>query len=45
MYKKEIKLNKSEKVVLILCYDPKLNRDAKNKDGLFREVLKSLVAI
>jgi len=42
MYKKEIKINKSEKVILLLCFDPKFNRDAKNKDGLFSEVLKSL---
>jgi hypothetical protein len=45
MYKKEIKINKSEKVVLLLCFDPKFNRDAKNKDGLFIDVIKSLKAI
>ena len=45
MYKKEIKINKSEKVVLIFCFDPKFNRDAKNKDGLFIDVIKSLKSI
>jgi hypothetical protein len=45
MYKKEIRINKSEKVILLLCFDPKFNRDAKNKDGLFIDVIKSLKAI
>jgi hypothetical protein len=45
MYKKEIKINKSEKIVLIECIDPKFNRDAKTKDGLFVDVLKTLKAI
>ena len=45
IYKKEIKINKSEKVILLLCFDPKFNRDAKKKDGLFIDVIKSLKAI
>jgi hypothetical protein len=45
MYKKEIKINKSEKVVIIFCYNPKFNRNAINKDGLFVEVLKTLKSI
>ena len=31
MYRKEIKINKSEKIVLIECLDPIFNRDAKKK--------------
>ena len=42
MYKKEIKINKSEKIIHILCYDPRFNRDAKNDNGLFTEILTAL---
>jgi hypothetical protein len=45
MYRKEIKINKSEKIILIQCIDPIFNRDAKKKDGLFVDVLKSLKSI
>ena len=45
MYRKEIKINKSEKIVLIECLDPIFNRDAKKKDGLFVDVLKTLKSI
>jgi len=31
MYRKEIKINKSEKIVLIECLDPIFNRDAKKR--------------
>jgi hypothetical protein len=45
MYRKEIKINKSEKIILIECIDPVFNRDAKKKDGLFIDVLKTLKSI
>lgn len=45
MYRKEIKINKSEKIVLIVCIDPNFNRNAKKKNGLFIDVLKTLKSI
>jgi hypothetical protein len=42
MFRKAVRLNKSEKVVYILCWDPEWNRLASNRDGLFRDVLKYL---
>lgn len=41
-YLREAKINKSEKVVYIYCWDPKWNRNAAGKKGLFTEVLKVL---
>jgi len=42
MFRKMVKLNKSEKVVYILCWDPEFNRLASGKNGLFRDVLHCL---
>ena len=41
-YRKSLKINKSEKVVYIFCWDPQWNRLASGKKGLFTEVLKNL---
>lgn len=40
--KKLAKLNKSEKVVMILCWDPLWNRLASKRDGLFTDVIRAL---
>jgi hypothetical protein len=40
--KQHVKLNKSEKVVYILCYDPLYNRKASSKNGLHNDILKIL---
>lgn len=39
---KQMKLNKSEKVVMIFCWDPIWNRLASNKNGLFTDVIRVL---
>ena len=40
--RKEWKLNKSENVVMVFCWDPKWNRLASNKNGLFTDVIRIL---
>lgn len=40
--KKLSKLNNSEKVVMIFCWDPVLNRLASGKKGLFTDVIRVL---
>lgn len=40
--KKQIKLNKSEDVVNIVCWDTKWCRNASDKNGLFTDILKIL---
>jgi hypothetical protein len=42
MFRKWVKLNKTEKAVYIYCWDPEWNRLASGKNGLFRDVLKCL---
>ncbi len=41
-YKKEHKLNRSENVLYVFCWDPIWNRSASNVDGLFTDVLRNL---
>jgi len=41
-FKKMVHLNKSEKVVFILCWDTKWGRQAAGKQGLFTQVLECL---
>jgi len=41
-YKKEYKLNRSENVLYVFCWDPIWNRNASNIDGLFTDVLRNL---
>ena len=38
-------INNSHKVLYILCFDPKWNRNASSKNGLFTDVLKILKTI
>jgi hypothetical protein len=40
--RKQAKLNKSEKIVYIFCYDTKWNRSGSSKTGLFTDVIKIL---
>ncbi len=42
MYRKSLHINKSEKIVYILCWDYKWERDASGPDGLFTDILKIL---
>jgi hypothetical protein len=42
MFRKGVKLNRTEKAVFILCWDPEFNRLASGKNGLFRDILKCL---
>jgi len=42
MFRKGVKLNKTEKAVFILCWDPEFNRLASGRNGLFRDILKCL---
>ncbi len=42
MYRKQLHINKSEKIVHILCWDTKWNRNASGATGLFTDVLKIL---
>ena len=42
MLRKESRISKSEKPVMIQCWDPKWNRKASRADGLFSDVLKVL---
>jgi hypothetical protein len=39
---KQAKLNKSEPVVFVYCFDPKWNRYSSNKNGLFTTILTAL---
>lgn len=41
-YRKQARINKSEKVVFLLCWDTKWNRNASSSHGLFTDVLKML---
>ena len=41
-YRNELKLDKSEKIVFILCWDNKWNRNASDIDGLFIDAYKIL---
>jgi hypothetical protein len=41
-YKKEHKINLSENVLFVFCWDPIWNRNASNADGLFTDVLRNL---
>jgi len=40
--RKQAKLNKSDKIVYISCWDTKWNRDASSATGLFTDVIKIL---
>jgi hypothetical protein len=42
MQRKMINLNKTEKTVMVFCWDPKWNRLADGPHGLFTEVMKIL---
>ena len=42
VYRKQLHLNKSEKAVYVFCWDTKWNRAAMSKDGLFKDILRSL---
>lgn len=44
-YREEARLNKSEKVVYLLCWDSKWCRNASARCGLFNDILKSLEKI
>ena len=41
-YKKEHKINRSENVLYVFCWDPIWNRNASNIDGLFTDILQNL---
>jgi hypothetical protein len=41
-FRKQVKLNKSEKAVYVFCYDTKWSRNASGPRGLFTEVLRTL---
>jgi hypothetical protein len=41
-YKKFLKINKSEKVVYLFCWDTQWNRLASNNNGLFKDMIKVL---
>ena len=42
MYRKQSHINKTEKIVFILCWDSKWNRGASGHSGLFIDILKIL---
>ena len=42
LYKKSNKINLSENVLYVFCWDPIWNRNASNVDGLFSDVLRNL---
>ena len=42
LYKKSNKINLSENVLYVFCWDPIWNRNASNVDGLFTDVLRNL---
>lgn len=41
-YRKQLKINKNEKVVFIMCWDTKWGRKASSKSGLFTDILRIL---
>lgn len=41
-FRKESHINKTEKIVFILCWDSKWNRNASGPSGLFKDVLRVL---
>jgi hypothetical protein len=41
-YKKFLKINKSEKVVYLFCWDTKWDRLASKENGLFKDIIKTL---
>jgi hypothetical protein len=41
-WRKQIHLNKNEKIVFILCWDPLWNRNASGRNGLFKNILQVL---
>jgi len=43
--RKQAKINKSEKVVYIFCWDTKWNRNASSATGLFTDVIKTLKSL
>ena len=43
--RKEAKINKSEKIVYIFCWDTKWNRNASSATGLFTDVIKILKSL
>ncbi len=42
-YRKQLHINKNEKIVFILCWDTKWNRNASNTSGLFKDVHHTLL--
>lgn len=44
-YLKQSKINKTEKVVFVVCWDPLWKRNAAGRKGLFTEVLKILLML
>ena len=44
-FRKQAHISKSEKIVFVLCWDTKWNRNASNSSGLFKDVLKILKGI
>jgi hypothetical protein len=44
-FRKQAHISKSEKVVFILCWDTKWNRNASGPSGLFQDILKILKTI
>lgn len=42
MYRKQAHINKSEKIVFIICWDSKWNRNASGRDGLFTDIVRIL---
>ena len=45
MLRKQVKLNKAEKVVMVFCWDTKWSRNASGSNGLFTDVLRTLQEI
>ena len=43
--RKQAKLNKSEKIAYIFCWDTKWNRNASSATGLFTDVIKTLKSL
>jgi hypothetical protein len=41
-FRKQAKINKTEKIVYVFCWDTKWNRDASSKTGLFTDIYKIL---
>ncbi len=41
-FRKQVHLNKTEKIVFIECWDPIWNRNASGRSGLFKDVLQVL---